>query len=113
MAKSADSGRTPVFALSNQPVYRRKKSHIAMTEAEKLAAFLLALQTSPTQRERFELDPVGEMTLFDLDPKTISAVLDRQTVVLWEILDVPRIRHQQGVAAGVEKTGRRPKKKRP
>jgi hypothetical protein len=78
-----------------------------MSEAEKLATFLLALQTSPTQRKNFEDDPEGEMTRFNLDQATIDAVLAKDTGALWGILDVPEVRvHQIAKAVDVEKDDR-------
>jgi hypothetical protein len=78
-----------------------------MSEAEKLATFLLVLQTSPTQRRKFKDDPVREMTRFNLSPKTIDAVLYQRTKILWKILNAPPIRTQVGKVAGVAKSPRR------
>jgi len=83
-----------------------------MSEAEKLAAFLLALQTSPTQRANFNDDPEGEMRRFNLDTDTINAVLRKDTEALWQILDVPPIRILVGKVVGVEKRKRPRKRKR-
>jgi len=83
-----------------------------MSEASRLAAFLLALQNSPTQREQFREDPKGEMTRFNLNSKTINAVLKKDKRTLWRILRLPAVAHQVGWMSGVEKKSPRKKKKR-
>ena len=84
-----------------------------MSEASRLAAFLLALQISPTQRERFRRDPKGEMIQFNLDPRTIEAVLRKDTKSLWRILAIPTTRVPIFIAkvVGVEKRDRRRKRR--
>jgi hypothetical protein len=81
-----------------------------MSEAEKLTAFLLALQTSQTQRERFRRNPRGEMQRFNLAPGTIVAVLGKNTDKIWQILEIPAIRVQVAKVVGVEKKRRRRKR---
>jgi hypothetical protein len=82
-----------------------------MSEAEKLATFLLVLQTSPTQRRKFKDDPVREMTRFNLSPKTIDAVIHERTKILWKILNAPPIRTQVGKVVGVEQRPHRRRRK--
>ena len=83
-----------------------------MSESEKLTAFLLALQTSHTQRKKFRRDPRAEMVRFNLGPATINAVLRKDTKKLWRILQVPTIHVQVGLVAGTQSTRRRRKSKR-
>ena len=56
------------------------------TESSKLAALLLALQTSPSAQDRFKKEPHAEMQRFDLSPATIKAVDDGDAEALWKIL---------------------------
>jgi hypothetical protein len=57
-----------------------------MTEASRLAAFLLALQTSAGARKRFREDPEAEMKGFGLSTKTIGAVQSGDRDRLWQIV---------------------------
>jgi hypothetical protein len=82
-----------------------------MDEAEKLTAFLLALQTSPRQRKRFDRDHRTEMERFNLSPGTIRAVLAGDSVELWRILRIP-IRAQVGHVIQTRKRHRPRKTKR-
>lgn len=81
-----------------------------MSEAEKLTAFLLALQTSPSQRAKFRHDPIGAMERFNLASRTIDAVLERDKPKLWRILKIP-VPTQVGHAAGVKARRRRRRRK--
>jgi len=82
-----------------------------MSETEKLTVFLLALQTSPSLRAKFVKDPIGEMTRFNLDPKTIHAINHKRKVALWRLLGVPAFKTQVGKVIGAEKKGPRRKRK--
>ncbi len=84
-----------------------------MSEGERLTAFLLALQTSPAQRQRFQREPKKEMRRFNLSSQTIEAVLRKDAKTLWRILVSTRrgVIHMQWVV-GVEKASRRGKRKR-
>ena len=80
-----------------------------MSEASRLAAFLVSLQTSRSARERFKEDPEGEMKRFDLSSKTIKAVNDGDREALWRILTrIPQI--QVGRVIRVGKRRRRKSK---
>jgi len=86
------------------------------TESSRLAAFLLALQTSRSAQARFKKDPEAEMKRFDLSDTTIQAVRDGKAEVLWQILTrvpghVGAVIGQVGVATGHERRRRRHKRK--
>jgi hypothetical protein len=81
-----------------------------MSEASKLALFLLGLETSRSALARFKKDPVGEMLRFDLAPATIQAVFEQDTQRLWTILRIPTV--HVGAATGVHKGRGRRKSKR-
>ena len=84
-----------------------------MSEGERLTAFLLALQTSPAQRQRFERQPKKEMRRFNLSSRTIDAVLHKDTKTLWRILtSTPQWIIDMEWVVGVEKAARRRKRKR-
>lgn len=82
-----------------------------MLEAEKLTAFLLALQTSPTLRKKFDRNARREMEQFDLAPSTIRAILDKDAERLWDILSVLPVRTYVGKVVGVDTKPKPPKKK--
>ncbi|HYB77416.1 MAG TPA: hypothetical protein VEE83_01875 [Thermoplasmata archaeon] len=98
--------------MSDEPVYSRYPSGIGMTEDSKLVAFLLALQTSPRVRKRFEQNGKKEMERFGLAPTTIRAVLERDALALWEILLTKPGGHI-AVATGVRRRRRKPKEPDP
>lgn len=81
-----------------------------MTEVERLSAFLLALQTSRTRRQKFIQNPKAEMRRFNLAPKTIDAVYKRDIETFWKILLPPYTYMTKAV--GVGKKGRRRRRKR-
>lgn len=85
-----------------------------MAEGERLTAFLLGLQTSPAQRQRFNRDPKGEMRRFKLSSRTIEAVLHQDTETLWRILVSPAREPpiEMEWAVGVAKASHRGKRKR-
>ncbi len=85
-----------------------------MSEAERLTAFLLALQTSPAQRNAFKRDPEGVLRRFGLNPTTIAKLHRRDYKALWGILVSAAVRGGNHVATtvGVEKRSRRRKRKR-
>jgi len=80
-------------------------------EASRLAAFLLALQLSPTTQTRYERDPAREMRRFHLSRAAIKAVQNRNYEALWRILSRPGT--HVGVATGTEKKGGRGRKPKP
>ncbi|MGA7476497.1 MAG: hypothetical protein WBW47_04680 [Thermoplasmata archaeon] len=87
-----------------------------MSESSKLAAFLLALQTSPSAQNRFKEDPEGELKRFDLSTSTIKAINDGNAEALWLILTrvpghVGVVISHVGVVTARERRGRRRKKK--
>ena len=77
-----------------------------MTEGSKLAAFLLALQTSPSVQKRFTQDEKKELKRFGLATATVRAVLDRELSTLWEILSIDYVPHIAAVI-GVRRHHRR------
>lgn len=78
-------------------------------EASRLAAFLLALQTSQSVQARYKKEPKAEMKRFDLSSSTIEAVCSSDEVTLWRTLTIG---HQVGLVVGVGRRGRRRKSKR-
>lgn len=104
-----------------------------MSEDSKLAAFLLALQTSNSVQKRFRKDPKKEMQRFGLAPATVQAVLAVDTEKIWATLvrsqhiaavtGVPRGRRRRtsrtrepeqiAEVVGVPKARRKRKAKRP
>ena len=85
------------------------------TEPSKLAAFLLALQTSPSAQKRFKKNMRAEMERFDLSTETIEAVLGSKREALWKILTrgpvhVGAVISHVAAATGVPKPHRRRKK---
>jgi len=83
-----------------------------MTEASKLVAFLLALQTSSIVRKRFDKNAKKEMERFGLAPGTIRAVLARDAAALWAILLTGSGGHI-AVATGVRRRRHKPKEPEP
>jgi len=87
------------------------------TESSRLAAFLLALQTSRSAQRRFKANPRAEMKRFDLSAKTIKAIRDGDAYALWVTLTrvpghVGVVIAHVGVATGQHKRRRRPKHKK-
>lgn len=76
-----------------------------MTKASKLAAFLLALQTSRSVQKRFYRNKKQEMLRFDLEDATIKAVIAGDTDTLWNILTRPP--GHVGVVTGAARRRRR------
>jgi len=80
-----------------------------MSEAERLTAFLLALQTSPAQRAELRRDAHGVLRRFNLSPKTIAALHNKDYETLWRILVSGSGRHGEDeimTTVGVEKKRR-------
>jgi len=84
-----------------------------MSEAERLTAFLLALQTSPAQRIELRRNATGVLRRFNLSPKTIAALHRKDYEALWRILvsGPGRAQHLEIMTTvGVEKR-RRPRRR--
>jgi len=83
-----------------------------MSEAERLTAFLLALQTSPAQRAELRRHAHAVLRRFNLSPRTIKALHNQDYETLWRILvsGPGRAEHEEIMTTvGVEKM-RRPRK---
>jgi len=85
-----------------------------MSEAEKLTAFLLALQTSRAQRVEFKRNPDGVLRRFGLSAKTIGTLHRKDYKALWGILVSSAVRtgHHVATTVGVEKRSRRRRRTR-
>jgi len=83
-----------------------------MSEASKLVAFLLALQTSPIVSKRFDRNAKKEMERFGLAPATVRAVLAQDAAALWAILLTGSGGHI-AVATGVRRRRHKPKEPEP